>query len=265
MYAYALRLHLVFRLVCARNLHLREEMQWHCDSFLRRCAKVTSRSINWKMGLEEGFNVQIRHMMPSFGEAKYKIKEQQPRPQRRWLMINESHPWSPFSLLTEKLADFTQKHLKEVLHGPRSMLTSSKLHLTLTSLFKQCGSRMGLLVETFVQICTKRPSTLIKPVHRRWRRRTPLLPVSPVDGLCTIDKVKPSLIEWMDPWYCSRRLFSTLIQPAAARVCASVDQLGVPLLRGQKSYWHNMVRAMHPGEQCFLPLRSLWLFMVVWV
>lgn len=29
----------------------------------------------------------------------------------------------------EKLADFTQKHLKEVLHGPRSMLTSSKLHL----------------------------------------------------------------------------------------------------------------------------------------
>lgn len=98
------------------------------------------------------------------------------------------------------------------------MLTSSKLHLTLTSSFKQCGSRVDLLVETFVQICTKRTSTLIKPVHQRW---TPLLPVSPVDGLCPIDKVKPSLIEWLDPWYCSHRLFSTLIQPAAARVWAS--------------------------------------------
>lgn len=153
------------------------------------------------MGLEEGFNVQIRHMMPSFGEAKYKRKEQQPRPERRWLMINEWHPWkwSPFSVQTVKLADFTQKHLKEVLLGPRSMLTSSKLPLTLTSLFKQCGYRMDLLVKTFVQICTKRPSTLIKPVHRRWRRRTLLLPVSPVDGLCTIDKVEPSLIEWRDP------------------------------------------------------------------
>lgn len=140
------------------------------------------------------------------------------------------------------------------------MLTSSKLHLTLTSLFKQCGYRVDLLVETLVQICTKRPSTLIKPVHRRWRRRTPLLPVSPVDGLCTIDKVKPSLIEWIDPWFCSQRLFSTLIQPAAACVCTFVDQLCVSLLRRQKSYWHNMVRAMHPGER-----RSLWLFMVVYL
>lgn len=62
VHAYALRLHLVFRLLCAqRHLHL-QEMQWHFDSFLRRCVKVTSRSINWKMGLEEGFNVQIGYM-----------------------------------------------------------------------------------------------------------------------------------------------------------------------------------------------------------
>lgn len=146
----------------------------------------------------------------------------------------------------------------------RSMLTSSKLYLTLTSMFEQCGYRADLLVETFVQICTKRRLLLLN-LHRRRRRRPPLLPASPVDGLCTIDKVKPSLIEWMDPWCCSHRLCSTLIQPAAACVCAFVDQLCVSLLRRQKSDWHNMVRAMHPGGQRLLPSPSLWLFMVVWV
>lgn len=143
VHAYALRLHLVFRLLCAQiHLHL-QEMQWHFDSFLRRCVKVTSTSINWKMGLVEGSNVQIGYM-------RSKIRDKSAAGEATEEMVYDklirAMKMDSLSCSGRKICTFYPKTLKSCSSACDHVDIEWTPVDCLNSCFKQCEYRVDLLL-----------------------------------------------------------------------------------------------------------------------